>query len=360
MTSPLTNNPEIPSSPPPRLLAILREAKRVLIIGHQNPDGDALGSALALALALKALGGPESAKESGNSLGPGIEVIVGYNGAFPSSLDFLTQGKDFVRRVPFGHDLRERFDLMVLVDCLAPFRVWPEAEALPLDSFPPFVVIDHHSDPLKTSCLSSFVNHLASATAEQVFKVITDLGAEFTPPIVEALLAALISDTGSFSQANSTEECLRQAAFLVSKGGNIEYINHFLKRNWPVTRMRLLTQALATIDLHHQGRVATMVVTQEMLNQTGSCVAETDGFVEYPLLLNGVDMVAFCKVNGQGQTRVSLRSRPGLDVRELARSFGGGGHTQAAAYMDDNPNPLEALEKLLSRLGTFNLPEKTG
>ncbi|MDR2386720.1 MAG: DHH family phosphoesterase [Deltaproteobacteria bacterium] len=345
MTSQLSNNPESPTWPTEKLLTILKEAKRVLIIGHQNPDGDALGSALALALALKA---------------QGAEALVGYAGIYPTSLDFLAQGKDFIEPMPYWHDLRSRFDLLVLVDCLAPFRVWPEAEGLPPESFPPYVVIDHHSDQSQKSYQACFVNHLAAATAELVFKVIQALGAEFTPPIVEALLAALISDTGSFSQANSTEECLRQAAFLVSKGGNIEYINHFLKRNWSLTRMRLLTQALATIDLHHQGRVATMVVTQEMLNQTGSCVAEADGLVEYPLLLNGVDMVAFFKVNGQGQTRVSLRSRPGLDVRELARAFGGGGHKQAAAYLDDSPNPLEALDKLLNKLETFSLPEKTG
>ncbi|MDR0622280.1 MAG: bifunctional oligoribonuclease/PAP phosphatase NrnA [Deltaproteobacteria bacterium] len=345
MTSSASPSPYNPA-PPKNLLDCLREAKRVLIIGHQSPDGDAMGSALALGLALSDLGG---------------QVTVGHAGTFPKSLEFLTMGKSFVAPLPFGEnlptELAAKFDLMVLVDCQTPLRVWPDADRLPGVSFPPFAVIDHHADNAAAGCLASFVDQRASATAELVFKIIEALEVEFTPPIVEALLAALISDTGSFSQANSTAECLRQASFLVSKGGDIEYINHYLKRNWSITRMRLLTETLTTIDLHRDGRLATMVLTQEMLNETGSCLAEAEGLVEYPLLLHGVDMVAFFRVNGQGKTRVSLRSRPGIDVRELARSQGGGGHKQAAAYIDESPLPQVALKRLLSLLDSLDLPE---
>jgi phosphoesterase RecJ-like protein len=333
-----------PVQPPENLVHYLREANKVLVMGHQNPDGDALGSALALGLGLRSLG---------------KEVSVGYSGTFPISLAFLAKGKDCLYRMEFDPEFVKNYDLLVLLDCLAPFRVWPEVANLPPESLPPFVAIDHHAEQDASHYLASFVNQGASAAAELVFLVLDNLRIEMTPQIVEALLAALISDTGSFSQANSTAECLRQASVLVSLGGDIEYINHYLKRNWSLTRMRLLTETLNTIDIHHGGRVATMLLTQEMLNSTGSSLAEAEGLVEYPLLLNGVDIVAFFKVNGQGRTRVSLRSRPGIDVRELARSQGGGGHKQAAAYLDDSPHPKVALEKLLLILDQINLPEKS-
>ncbi|MDR2366809.1 MAG: bifunctional oligoribonuclease/PAP phosphatase NrnA [Deltaproteobacteria bacterium] len=338
MTHPGSHDSQTQSHPPERLLAYLTEAKRILIMGHQNPDGDAMGSALALCLALRS---------------ERREVTVGYSGTFPTSLGFLTEGKDFIVPVAFCPELAQRHDLLVLVDCLAAFRVWPEAENQPPESLPPVVAIDHHADRSPNHALVTYVNHRASATAELVFKVIEALGAEFTPQIVEALLTALMSDTGSFSQGNSTAECLRQASLLVSMGGDIEHINDYLKRNWSITRMRLFTETLSTIDLHQGGRLATMILTQKMLDQTGSCLAEAEGLVEYPLLLTGVDMVAFFKVNGHGQTRVSLRSRPGVDVRELARAHGGGGHKQAAAYQDDSPHPEVAMEKLLTKLGAL-------
>ncbi|MDR1677320.1 MAG: bifunctional oligoribonuclease/PAP phosphatase NrnA [Deltaproteobacteria bacterium] len=323
--------------PPEEFMTFLKGAKRILIIGHQNPDGDALGSALALGMALK------------NS---GRNISVGYSGILPSSLEFLTGGKDFLSSVDFSPELALKYDLLVMVDCRDISRVWPECEALSQDELPPFLSVDHHADTTPNRFKACFINHQAAATAELIFKILEELEAEFTPPIVESLLAALISDTGSFSQANSTAECLRQASFLVSRGGDIEHINHYIKRNWSETKMRLLTEALATITLHFQGRLATMLVTQEMLDRTGACVSETEGLVEYPLLLRGVDIVALLKVNGHGQTRVSLRSRPGLDVRELAKSQGGGGHNQAAAYIDPYLDPEESLKVLLNIVET--------
>jgi nanoRNase/pAp phosphatase (c-di-AMP/oligoRNAs hydrolase) len=104
---------------------------------------------------------------------------------------------------------------------------------------------------------------------------------------------------------------------------------------------------MAELTLHFGGRVAALLVTQEMLASTGGLINETEGLVEYPFLISGVEVSALFKVNGRGQTRVSLRSREGLDIRALARSFGGGGHLQAAAYVDNSPDPRQALSSFL-------------
>lgn len=320
--------------PPDDLVGLLRKSARILVVGHQNPDGDAVGSALALAHALISLG---------------KTATVGLTGSTAASLDFLLKGKTFVERVAFSPSLKDDHDLLVLVDCQAPYRVWPEAENKLLARLPPFVVVDHHHPGPQAARhhLAAYVNSRASATAELVFKIVKALGAEFSKEIVDALLAGLISDTGSFSQGNATSECLRQASELVALGGDIERVNHFLKRNWPASRMRLLAASLGTLTQHLGGRLAAMLVTQDILNKTGAALSETEGLVEYPLMMTGVEVAALLRVNGQLQTKVSLRSRSEVDVRKLAQSMGGGGHKQAAAYVDDDPDPAGALARLV-------------
>jgi phosphoesterase RecJ-like protein len=310
----------------------LLKGRRVLVAGHLNPDGDSVGSSAALALALMAMG---------------REVTVTTTGPLPASLGFLTRGRDFFAEVPFHDILPERFDRLVLVDCQSPYRIWPKS-ASPGDRPPlPMVAIDHHQSADPPVYEDAFLDPGASATCELVFKVLKALQAEFTPAIVEALLSGLVSDTGSFSQGNVTSETLRQAAELVAMGGDVERVNQELKQNWPLSRLTLMTLALSTLKLHHGGRLATMVVTDEMHRQAGSELSETEGLVEHTLVLSGVRLGALVKTNGHGKNRVSLRSRPGVDVRRIAQGFGGGGHAQAAAYLVDDPDPQAAIERLL-------------
>ncbi|MDR0354820.1 MAG: DHH family phosphoesterase [Deltaproteobacteria bacterium] len=339
MTSKARTGHDSHSYPPAPLLKLLKESDRTLIVGHQNPDGDALGSALALAFSLLSLG---------------REVVVGLSGMLAPSLDFLIKDQPFVVPMDYSPDLASRYDLLVLVDCQAPFRVWPEAENIPKSELPACVCIDHHSAGRGPQHFEvGYIDHRASATAELIFKVVEALEVEFSPSIVQALLAGLISDTGSFSQGNSTSECLRQASVLVGLGGNIEKINQHLKRNWSPGRMKLLVKTLDTLTLHHDGRLASLLLTEETLKKSEASLSEAEGLVEYPLLLAGVDMGVLLRITGQGQTKVSLRCRSGLDVRELAKKFGGGGHVQAAAYLDDSPDPAEALNKLLAVVKPF-------
>jgi phosphoesterase RecJ-like protein len=306
--------------------------RKLIIAGHLNPDGDSVGSSLALALALRNMG---------------REVSISLNGIVSGSLDSLTRPKRLFKEV--GYKELQDYDRLILVDCQSPYRVWPDS-ASPGDAPPiPLVAVDHHQtgqDPALYE--AAFIDPAASATAELIFKVLKRLETDFTPAIIEALLAGLISDTGSFSQGNTTAECLRQASELVSMGGDIERVNQAIKQNYRLSRMRLMTKSLASLRVHHGGRMATMMVTDEMLDEAKSDLSETEGLVEYTLLLAGVRLGALIKVTGRGRTRVSLRSRPGIDVRDLARRLGGGGHQQAAAYLDDSPDPEAALRRLLS------------
>ncbi|MDR1487202.1 MAG: bifunctional oligoribonuclease/PAP phosphatase NrnA [Deltaproteobacteria bacterium] len=321
------------------LSLLVEQGEKILITGHHSPDGDSLGSSAALALALKEMG---------------LGVVVGLPGKNASSLNFLLNPPEMFKQVELEQVLSGEYGRLILVDCQMPNRVWLEITPEQYKAFPPYIVIDHHqSDAPSQPFLAGFIDHQASATAELVFKVLKKLKIKFTKPIVESLLTALISDTGSFSQNNATPECLRQAAELVALGGDIERINQKLKQNWALSRIKLLTAALSSLTLHYDGRVAVIILTSEMLSETGSDLTESEGFVEYPLLLAGVKVSALIKINGRGKTRVSLRSRSSVDVRALARSFGGGGHVKAAAYLDDSSDPKEAKKNLLEQIGLY-------
>ncbi|MDR2444148.1 MAG: DHH family phosphoesterase, partial [Deltaproteobacteria bacterium] len=282
------------SQPSDEFLSLFLSGQRILVVGHLNPDGDALGAATAVALALKSLG---------------REVKVALTGLVASSLNFLMFPREMFIKIPYSPELAQSFDRLILVDCHTLHRAWTEPAAFAVTPVLPFVAIDHHrlsSEP--THYQAAFLDHKASATCELVFKVLKKLEVPFTDEIVRALLAGLISDTGSFSQGNVTSECLRQASELVAKGGDIEGITRFVKQNWPLSRLRLLAKSLSTLSVHFGGRVATLMVTELMLREAQSDLSETEGLVEYTLLLAGVEMGALIKYNGPGQTRVSLRS----------------------------------------------------
>ncbi|MDR3204952.1 MAG: bifunctional oligoribonuclease/PAP phosphatase NrnA [Deltaproteobacteria bacterium] len=330
---------ELVVDPTESFIKALLSGKKYLIIGHQNPDGDSLGSSVALILALRELG---------------KEAMLGVSGQISSNLLFLLNDFPGVLSLPQAPSDFSDYDAVVLVDCQDPGRIWAEAPSVKALNSIEYLVVDHHQNRSELySYKAAYVNHKAAATAELVFRVIKDLGVQFSPKIVEALLAALISDTGSFSQANATAESLRQASELVALGGDIEQINRAIKHNWSVGKFRLFACSLASLTIHCGGRVAALLVTKKMLKVSGGKISDTEGLVEYPLLIAGVEISALFKDNCLGQIRVSLRSREGIDVRTLASSMGGGGHLQAAAYLDDNPSPKKARSRFLVRVDRY-------
>jgi phosphoesterase RecJ-like protein len=315
--------------------------RRILIVGHANPDGDSLGSAAALALALGQL------KRT---------VVLGYNGRLYQHLTFLLEGLD-ASRLPQG-DKSELlgYDLMLLVDCLHPARVWDGFRDLA--SLPPRLLVDHHpGDPLASEPLAYCHDHRASSTGELVFAIIEALGVEWTRPMAEALLAAIMSDTGFFSQSNATVESFRQASVLVAAGARPDYLVERLKRNWSLARARLLKAALGTLEISLGGRLASLILTQPMLDEVGATLDDMEGFVEYPRSIAGVEVAVLFRVDGHGRSRVSLRSGLGQSVREVAESNGGGGHAQAAAYTDPSGDPAEARAKFLAQADRFFPPK---
>ncbi|MDR2142498.1 MAG: bifunctional oligoribonuclease/PAP phosphatase NrnA [Deltaproteobacteria bacterium] len=326
---------------PDRLvLETIRGAERILVMGHENPDGDALGSSVALVMALERLG---------------REATLGYQGRVASHLAFLAADLPSFQRVRGERERLKEFDLMIMVDCLHPNRIWPGFSDLSL--LPPLLIIDHHpGDPRRVGPVATYHSPLVSSTGELMFKLIEDLGISWRRPLAEALLAAIMSDTGFFSQSNATAECYRQASVLVAAGARSDYLVSRLRRNRTLAGFKLLMAALATLEIDLDGRLGSMLLSQAMLDATGASLDDAEGFVEYPRSLAGVEVAALFRVDERGQTRVSLRSALSYSVRELAENFGGGGHQQAAAYTDPATDPAEARARFLAQAPRFLKP----
>jgi phosphoesterase RecJ-like protein len=335
-------------APEPSFLAALASAGRVLIMGHHNPDGDALGAGVALGEALNDMG---------------LAATVGTSGKIANNTRFILDGFTGPRRAfdDPGDVRREDWDLVVFVDCHGPDRVWPDSPPEDYrDRLPPYLVIDHHvhSEP-PTGVAGLYHDPGASSTGEMVARALKALNAPFNPPMLESLLAAIVSDTGFFTQANTTASSLREAADLVELGGDLEGINTKLNQSFSPARMRLLHLSLGSMEYFRGGRVATMFLTSEMIERSGASREDSEGFVDFPRAVKGVDLAALFKEDGRGRVKVSLRSRYPVSARAVASAYGGGGHVLAAAYTDPAPACMEARERFLAGL-TGMLPECVG
>ncbi|MDR2459878.1 MAG: bifunctional oligoribonuclease/PAP phosphatase NrnA [Deltaproteobacteria bacterium] len=325
--------------PTSSFIASLLGANKILIAGHSDPDGDALGSATALALALR---------------DRGKEVKVGHIGRITPNLFFLMDPKELFFELPYNGSYLGEIDLLVFVDCHGPERVWQDLGHQEFLALPPFLVIDHHQyDGKIDGPIDIFHDPIASSTGELICRLLKAGDFTFTAPIVRALLTAIVSDTNFFTQTNATASALKEAGDLVALGGNLEDINVRLNYSWSIGRMRLLSQSLNSLELYCNGQLATMLLTAEMLRAADATLEDADGFVDYPRGIEGVLLAVFFKEVGRGKVKVSMRSRHPVSAREIAQAFGGGGHVMASAYTELTPFAQEAKERFLNGICRF-------
>jgi phosphoesterase RecJ-like protein len=283
---------------------------RFLLLTHSNPDGDALGSLLALGHGLMSLD---------------KSTTMYCEGLDPALYGFLP-GLDELSPEP-GRP--EDYDAVVLVDCHTLDRVGEKA--LPMDAVPLMAVLDHH---LAESDLPELavVDTSAAAAGELVFHLLDVLGVRITADMAMNLFVAISTDTGSFTFDNTSSDALETAAKLVRAGARPWEVFRRLYLGRPRGRLQLLGKAMQAMEYHYDGRLAMMCVTKEMMEAAGTSSFDTDGFVEYPRSVEGVELAVFIRENGLKSFKVSLRSLGVFNAAALAGRFGGGGHFQAAGF----------------------------
>lgn len=287
---------------------IIHQGRSFLVCSHMNPDGDAVGSSLALGLFLE---------------GEGKEVVIYNRDGVPALYRFIPGVERIQQTIPEG----KRFDISFLLDCAGPERVGGAFER-----FSPkgqVIVIDHHP-PVRPFREVHLVCTEAAATGELLYDVMMAYGKPPRPPIATALYLALMTDTGSFRFSNTTPRALHIAAELQAAGADHALLIDGVYRSFPPERFRLLAQVLQTLSFYFGGRVAAMRVTRGMYESSGAGDELTEGFVDIPRSVGGVKVALLLREVASGEYRVSLRSRGEVDVGELASQFQGGGHPNAA------------------------------
>ncbi|MBE3591070.1 MAG: bifunctional oligoribonuclease/PAP phosphatase NrnA [Firmicutes bacterium] len=291
-----------------RILDTLRDGRRFLLLLHVKPDGDSIGSSLALGRALQKLG---------------KEAVLVCPDELPESLRFLPGSDSFVR----PEAVSGPFDAAVFLDCGDLERAGP---ARPLaDLATVRINIDHHLSNARFGDLN-WIEADAAAVGEITYRLIRELGVALDRDMAYALYASLVTDTGSFAYQNTTPATHRIAAELLELGVRPQVVAREVWENRPEPALRLLGRALENLVVDPGGRLAWTRLGQEDFQRVGAGPQHAEGVVGYPRSLRGVEVaVAFIEAE-PGVWRVSLRSNERVDVSRVAARFGGGGHARAA------------------------------
>jgi phosphoesterase RecJ-like protein len=311
------------------VLEELRGADKLLLTTHENPDGDALGSLRAMHEILEQLG-----KDSLMYMSPD---------EFPLPWEYRDMEFDGLAGAP-PDDMEER--TVVFLDC-------GNIDRMPVDFLQRdgvhIVNIDHHHDNTRFGTVNLVVP-TASCTAEIVWGLAKELGAEITLPIADALYVALVTDTGRFSYENTTPEAHQMAAELIETGVDPHQVYRRLYEDLPFRRLELLQRALASVERYDGGTITICCLTRRDYEETGALETDSEGIVDHMRSVEGTAVAGLVREllseDRIGHSKVSLRATDGrVDVSQIARTMGGGGHPQAAGFTTALPYD-ELVEQL--------------
>ena len=313
-----------------QVVSELRAAEKLLLTTHENPDGDALGSLLAMHGILEQLG-----KDSVMYMSPD---------EFPLPWEYrgLPLDEGLVMTPP--SDVADR--TIVFLDC-------GNIDRMPVDFLQAdglhILNIDHHHDNTRFGTVN-LVCPIASCTAEMVWRIAKELDAEITPAIAKALYVGLVTDTGRFMYENTTPLAHRMGAELIEAGVEPHKVYRELYEDLPYRRLQLLQRALASVERHDSGAITVAHLVKDDYESTGALETDSEGVVDHMRAVEGTRVAVLVREllsdDRDGMRKVSLRATDGsVDVSRVARAFGGGGHPQAAGFSTALPYP-ELLDQL--------------
>ena len=291
---------------PKEIVGVLKKETVFFLATHINPDGDAIGSALALASALESMG---------------KKVYVYNKDRIPELYKFMPGHKRF------NSSLKNAFTkapVLVLLDCNS-----PERAALEQYSFRRSIVIDHHQTETAYGDVRWVVPG-AAATGLMIFFLIKAMGVALTKGMATNLYTAIVVDTGTFRYSNTSSGVLITCAELIKAGADPSYIAECLYDRWEKDRFKLLVMTLNNLEIKND--VAMMHITKNMFQKTGTSSEDTENFSNFPRQIKTVKISAFFRDVGGGFWKASLRSKGNINVAKIAELYGGGGHRNAAGF----------------------------
>jgi phosphoesterase RecJ-like protein len=296
---------------------VLDSAKKVLVASHIDPDGDALGTQLAFAAYLKSRG---------------KEVHLVRDQEIPFKYRFLSGVRDIP---PVGHyGKNAMFDTAVILECPNRERIGRASNLL--DENTRIINIDHHRDNDLFGEVN-WINTRASSVGEMIYEYFERVCYGFAWHVAEQLYTAIMTDTGRFRYRSTSPRTMEIAGRLIEAGADPQKICDHVYYNLRPSTMKLIGKVLNGIEFHHNGTICLLFLKKEMLSQSGADESESDGLVDYTLFNAGVVAGALLKEIDTGRTKVSFRSKDGINVAAIAARFGGGGHFNASGCSVDMP-----------------------
>jgi bifunctional oligoribonuclease and PAP phosphatase NrnA len=307
------------------IAAEIEKARTIAVLSHVRPDGDAIGSQLAMALSL---------------IGLGKNVDAWNEDGLPEAFRFLRKSE----LVTVPPKEARTFDLVIALDTATRGRLGTSLQAIKQANC--WINIDHHASNPNYGDLN-YLDLTSPATGQIVFELIQTQRYPLSLEIVEALFVAISTDTGSFRYRNTSAHTFEVAAELVRQGVDVARISHFLYESQPKRRVLLLHELLQNAHFYADDRIGTMALTLEKKKQLGIQPADTDGLIDVVRSIETIVVAILFEELENGRVRVSMRSKSGqIDVNKICGEFGGGGHPLAAGARIRGS--LEQVEKLVT------------
>ena len=311
-------------------------SNKIIVITHTHPDGDAIGSLIAMGMSLEALN---------------KKISLYCESLIPAVYRFLPEVHRVVNKIG-----NLNYDMAVILDCGDLSRVGQTVSYL--EQIPVIVNIDHHVTNTRFGHLQ-LIDTSACATAEIVYRLIKQMGLTFSKSVATSIYTGILADTGSFRFSNTNKAAFAICQEMVEIGVDPHNIAQHVYGTYSLSRIKLLNLALDSIELSENGKLSIMTLTQKMFDETNTKPEDVDGLINYAQRIEDVEVAALIQEhqNGNENSRttnrfhVSLRSDGTFDVAAIAAMFGGGGHSSAAGFSIE-----ETLSSVKSRI--FRLADK--
>ena len=289
----------------------LLKYKNVLIFSHSRPDGDTIGSSIALKMAFE----KKSIK---------ADIVCDYQ-EMPRGLEILKG----VSEIKKPSEIYGDYDAVIAVDCSVP-SVFGSSYAI-FESYKNTFCIDHHISN-SNYAKYSFVEE-SGACAEIIYKLICEMQVEIDAFIANSLLLGIVTDTGAFAHNNVSSNTLIIASKLLENGGNLHNIIKKTFKSQSKERAKLHAKVMSGLRYYLDGQVAVIITTKELLNECNATGVMTEGFIDFPLSIDGVEVaISLLEINDK-KYKISFRSKGNVNVNEIASIYGGGGHVLASGAM---------------------------
>jgi phosphoesterase RecJ-like protein len=311
-------------------------SNKIIVVTHTHPDGDAIGSLIAMGMSLEALN---------------KKITLYCESLIPAVYRFLPEVHRVVNKIG-----NLNYDMAVILDCGDLSRVGQTVSYL--EQIPVIVNIDHHVTNTRFGHLQ-LIDTSACATAEIVYRLIKQMGLPFSKSAATSIYTGILADTGSFRFSNTNKAAFAICQEMVEIGVDPHNIAQHVYGTYSLSRIKLLNLALDSIELSENGKLSIMTLTQKMFDETNTKPEDVDGLINYAQRIEDVEVAALIQKhhNGNENSRttnrfhVSLRSDGTFDVAAIAAMFGGGGHSSAAGFSIE-----ETLSSVKSRI--FRLADK--